>query len=251
VENSVHLDLPVVLVGKRDPLEVALEVLLVVAAEGELTTDNSARILSKVEGEHGVLDKTLVEKVVPDRSGVVNGDGVEGKTHDSVKLAKVEGDAVLLGDLTKVLRLDLQIAKSNGILRDEAVDATAAIENIKGCAIGNIGAALGAVVTVVMLAGKLLAVDAREPEVGAASIKDNLELLLRSTSRNRAIELSLCIVSQRNVRATTHTEHALETLLMTLVKRGPADLAGNGNLNRSCKGRKNKSKENNSKTHIE
>jgi len=250
VENGVHLDLPVVEVGERDPLEISLEELVVISSEGELSANDCTRVLGEIEGEHGLADESLVDEVVPDRGCVVDRDGIKGKTHDSVKLAKVKGDTVLLGDLTKVLVDNSQVAETDRVARDESVDASASVEDIEISSVGLVCAAGSAVITVVMAASKLSALLAGNPEVGAASVEDDLEGLGRSSDSQRSKELSLGIVSERDVGATV-IEHALETLLMTLVKRGPADLAGNGNLNRSCKGRKNKSKENNSKTHIE
>jgi len=56
-----------------------------------------------VEGKDRLADELLREQVVPHRGSVVNRDAVEGETHEAVEASGQEGNARLVGDLSKNL----------------------------------------------------------------------------------------------------------------------------------------------------
>jgi len=216
-DDTVHLDLPVVGVGKRDILDVTLEESLIVATKSKLTAHHASGVASKPEREDLLVNKTLVDKVVPDRGSVTDRDGVESKTKDTVKLAESESHAALLHNLSEVLTLDSKIRKTDNIIADNAADVTAAVLDLEGSAIGLVGGALLRVIATVKLARDLSALGRRNPEIAGASIEDNLEILWGGTDGDGTIELSLGVVAERNVVVVTN--HGVEANRSTLLSK--------------------------------
>jgi len=249
--DGVHLDLPVVLLSKRNVLEITLEESLIVATEGELTAHHAGGVTSKPEGEHLLVNKTLLHHVVPDRGGVADRDGVESKTKNTVKLANGESETALLGNLSKVLTLHDDVRETDDIIADKAADVAAAVCDIEAGAVGLVGAALSRVITLVELAGKLSALDGGDPQVAGAGIKDNLELLAGGTDGDGAVELSLRVVGKRDIVvvaslvAETHVG-TLGNTSGTLVRGNIVDL--NRNVHHCCC-KNNKGEESKNKTH--
>ena len=46
--------------------------------------------IAEIEGDHGFIDKLLVNHLVEGRHDLVDADGVEGKAHDSIETAEGE-----------------------------------------------------------------------------------------------------------------------------------------------------------------
>jgi len=249
--NSVHLDLPVVLEGKRNVREITLEESLIIATEGELAAHHARGVTSKPEGEHLLVNETLIHELVEDRSSVTDRDGIKGKTKDTVELAESESHAALLHDLSKVNTLHSKVSKTDDIVADVTADVAAAVHDIEAGAIGLVSAALGSVITVMKLAGDLSALAGRNPEVAGASIEDNLELLWGSTDGDGAIELSLGVITKNNIVVVTKlgVEAEVCTLLdagSTLGRADVLDLDGYVNNSRS---KSNDCTESKNKTH--
>lgn len=134
--DGIKVDLPVSLAAEGNVDHLAGVVALVDATESGLGLVTLLVGVAQVEGEDGLVQETLVQRVVEGRDHLVDGDGVEAQTQDTVEAAKGEGQTRLLGRLGKVLVLDLQVADRQSILRHETAQAARAVLN------GELGAVL-------------------------------------------------------------------------------------------------------------
>lgn len=149
--EGLHVNRPIGLMDKRNPrttsltktqrkvLHGASEPSRVVATKSELTTWGSSGILSKPERELLGRDLILIDKVVPDRSEVVYGNGRESHTANTVKLASKEGYTLLVENLTEVLILGNESTKGNSVFANVPVNRATAVGNVEVLAVSNIG----------------------------------------------------------------------------------------------------------------
>jgi len=86
------------------------------SANNELTTIRTAWGLVQPEGEKSVGDESLPQKVVPEWGGVVNRDGIESKSENTIRLALNECETWFRGSLSELLVGDAVWANSNDIL---------------------------------------------------------------------------------------------------------------------------------------
>lgn len=178
--NRVEINLPVGLSSKRDLGHLASVVVFVNATEHCLGLITFAvGSVAEVEGKDGFVKHALVDHVVEWRNDLVHGNRVIPKAKNTIESAEGEGQARLAGRLTKVLVLDLQIANLNSILGDESSNTSRAIRNLKGRAILLVSRRLRRVVLRVEIARDRAAFGGWNPEVGAASVENDFELLGR------------------------------------------------------------------------
>jgi len=154
--DGIEINLPVGLASQWDLGQLAGVVALV------NTTEGGNRLLTRVgvaevEGENGLVKKTLVEHVVKGRNDLVDGDGVVAKTHDAVKAAKGEGKTGLRCGLGEVLVLDLEVANLEYIVGDETAELTGAVANLEGGTVLLVGRRSRRVVLAVKVAGDRVA----------------------------------------------------------------------------------------------
>jgi len=135
--------------------------------------------VTQIEAEDRLVEQLLVDHVVEGRDDPVDGDGVVGQTQDAIEAAKRKGQARLAGRLSEVLVLDLQIADANDVVGDEATQAARAVADAELGTVLLVGGRLGRIVLVVEVAGDGAALRRRHPQVGAAGIQDDLEVLGR------------------------------------------------------------------------
>lgn len=134
--DGIEVHLPVSLAPKGDVDHLAGVVALVHATECGLGLVTLLVGVTQVEGEHGLIQETLVQRVVEGRNHLIDGDGVKAQTQDTVEAAKGKSQTRLLGSLGEVLVLDLQVANLQSILGYEAAQATRSVPN------GELGAVL-------------------------------------------------------------------------------------------------------------
>jgi hypothetical protein len=181
--DGIEIDLPVGLAPQWDLGHLAGVVALVDSTEG--SNRLLARVgVAEVEGENGLVKKTLVEHVVEGRNDLVDGDGVVAETHDAVEAAKGKGKTGLRCGLGKVLVLDLEVANLEDIVGDEAAELTGAVADLERGAVLLVGRRGRRVVLAVEVAGDRVALGRGNPEVGGSSVENDLEVLRRGTEGN-------------------------------------------------------------------
>jgi hypothetical protein len=140
--------------------------------------------VTEVEGEHGLVQKTLVKHVVEGRDDAVDTDSVVAKTHDAVEPAEGEGETGLGGSLGEVLVLHLEVTNLEDVLGDEAAKRAGAVADLEVGAVLLVCRRRRRVILGVEVAGDRVALGRRNPEVGAAGVEDDLEGLGRSSERD-------------------------------------------------------------------
>jgi hypothetical protein len=128
--DRIKVNLPVGLAPQRKLDHLAGVVALVDATEGSLGLLLLVGV-AEVEGEHGLVQKTLVEHVVERRDDALDTDGVVAKTHDTVEPAEGERKTGLRGGLGEVLMLHLEVANLEDILGDEAAERAGAVTDLE------------------------------------------------------------------------------------------------------------------------
>lgn len=175
--DGIKVNLPVRLTAERDLDQLPSVVALVNSAKGGDRLIALLVRISKVEGKHGLIEEALVHHLVERRLNPVDRDSIKAQAKDTVEAAKGKGQARLIGCLGKQLLLDGQVADLEGVFRDKTTQATRAVSDGELGAILLIGGRRGRVVLVVQVAGDGTALGRWNPQVGASSVKHNLELL--------------------------------------------------------------------------
>jgi hypothetical protein len=178
--DGVEINLPVGLAAQGDLGDLAGVVVLVNTTEDNLGVVSTVGI-AQVEGEYLVVQKLLVDHLVERRDNAVDRDSVVAETQNAVKPAKGESQTRLAGGLGKVLVLNADVTDGNSVLGDETAQATGSVADLELGAILLEGRRRGGVVLGVEIAGDATAGLRWHPEVGAASVEDNLEVLGRGT----------------------------------------------------------------------
>lgn len=140
-----------------------------------------ALLVIKEEGKDGLVNQLLIDHVVKGRDDAVHGNAVVSKTENTVKAAEGKGKAGLASSLGKVLALDLDVADSDDIVGDETLQAAGSIVDLKRATVLLVGRGLGRVVLRVKVASNATTALRGNPQVGAASVQNNLEGLRRGT----------------------------------------------------------------------
>lgn len=131
--------------------------------------------VAEVESEDLLVEEALVDHVVEWWDDLVDGDGVESKTKDTVEAAERESQSWLLGGLSEVLALDLQVADGEVVVRDESLHAAGAVVDLERGSVGLVRVGLGGVILAVEVAGDGAALLGWNPKVGGAGVEDDLE----------------------------------------------------------------------------
>lgn len=131
--------------------------------------------IAEVESEDLLVEESLVDHAVEWWDDLVDGDGVESKTKDAVEATERESQSWLLGGLSEVLALDLQVADGKVVVGDESLHAAGAVVDLKRGSVGLVGVGLGGVILAVEVAGDRAALLGWNPEVGGAGVEDDLE----------------------------------------------------------------------------
>lgn len=178
--DGIKVDLPVGFPAERDLGHLSGVVLLVNSTEDSLRLVTVVGV-AQVESKHRLVEQTLVNHVVKRRGDAVHRDGVIAKPHDAVKTAEGEGKTRFRGCLSEELVLDLQITNLDGVLADISLKLARAVANLKLRAVLLVRTRITVVVLAVQVTSDRAAVLARHPQVGAAGVQYNLELLRRRT----------------------------------------------------------------------
>lgn len=176
--NGIEVNLPIGLAAKGDILNLTLVVVLVDSAKDGLAL---ALGVGKVEGEDRLIKKALIDHLEEGGDDAVDGDAVVGEAENTIEPAKSEGQAGFFGGLGKVLILDLEIADGKDVVGDKTTQAAGAVVDLEVTAIGLVCRRSVGVVCRVKIAGNATARLGRHPEVGAASVEDDLERLGRGS----------------------------------------------------------------------
>lgn len=182
--DGVKVNLPVGLASQRELGELAGVVVLVDTTEDGLGLSLLVVGVAEVEGEDRLVEQVLVNHRVERRGDLVDTDGVVSKTEDTVEAAEGESQARLLSGLTEELVLDLDVTNLDSVLRDVTLNSTRAVADGKVGAVLLVRRRVAVVVLVVEIASDGTAVRRGDPQVGAASVEDDLELLGRVADGN-------------------------------------------------------------------
>jgi len=129
--NGIKINLPVGLASQWDGGDLASVVVLVDTPEGSLRLVTLSIGISEVESKDLLVQKTLINHVVEWRWDLVNGDGIESKTQNTIESAKGKGKTWLLGSFGEDLVLDLEVPDGHNILGNESAQAARAISDLK------------------------------------------------------------------------------------------------------------------------
>lgn len=153
---------------------------LVDAAEDDLGPLAAVVVgVAQVEGEDGLVDQLLVDHVVEGRHDPVDRDGVVAQAQDAVEAPEGEGQAGLVGRLGEVLPLDREVADGHFVVGHEAAQAAGAVLDLEGAAVFLVRRRRRRVIRRVQVAGDGAALLGRHPQVRAAGVEDDLEVLGR------------------------------------------------------------------------
>lgn len=180
--DSIKVYLPVGLTTEGNFDEVASVVLLVNTTKGSLGIVALLVGVAEIESEHRLIEQLLVQHVVERGDDPVDRDGVKAQTQDAVETAKGESQTGLARRLSEVLFLDREIANTDGILRDKARQAARPVADAEFRAVLLVGGRRRRIVLVVQVAGDGTALRRWHPQVGTASVKDDLEGLRRGAN---------------------------------------------------------------------
>lgn len=191
-------DLPVGSSQQVHPGEVTSELGLVVTTQGQLTEVLLG--VTKVETELSGLNQVLLNQVLEGGRNVVDREDREGKTQDTVELAKLVGSTKTRGisDLGEDLVLDNKTTHVQDILGLEARNRARTVLDVENGAVLDVSGRLGgSILGVSATAG--VALGGSNPQVRAASVEDDLELLGRSTEVDRTVVLRVLVVVDDDV----------------------------------------------------
>ena len=175
--DGVKVDLPVSLAAERELDHVTGVVGLVDTTEDSLRLSALFVGVAQVEREDGLIEKALLNGGVEWRRDAVDTNGIIAETQDAVKAAKGKGKTWLRGGLTKELVLDLQITNLYSVLRNVTLNATRSVSDGKIGAVLLVAVGVAVIVLAVEVAGDGSTVGRWDPEIGATSVQNDLELL--------------------------------------------------------------------------
>lgn len=135
--------------------------------------------VAKVEGEHGLVQQTLVERVVERRNNLVHADGVVTKTENTIEPAEGKRETGLGSGFCEVLVLDLQVTNLESVLGHETAERSRSVADLEVGAVLLVGRRSRRIVLGVEVASDRAALGRRDPKVGASGVKDDLEVLRR------------------------------------------------------------------------
>lgn len=179
--NSIEVNLPVGLATQGDLDDLAVNVVLVDAAKNGFRL---VVLVGEVECKDGLINELLIDHLVEGRDDLVDRQPVKAQAEDAIESTKGERQARLLGSLGEVLVLDLDVADLNDIVGNETRQAARAVRDLELGAVLLVGRRSRRVILGVQVTGDGTARLRGDPEVGAASVKDNLEGLGRSSDRD-------------------------------------------------------------------
>lgn len=135
----------------------------------------------------------LGDDVVEDGGDVVDGDGLESHTEDTVELGGNKGDTGLGGGLSKGLVEDVEASNGEDVGGEESLHGTASVLDGEGRSVDGVGGRGGRVVLVVTLAGDVALGASRrgDPEVGGSSVEDDEEILAGGSEGDGSVVLGL------------------------------------------------------------
>ena len=137
--------------------------------------------VAQIKGKDGLIDLLLVQHVVERRNNLVDGDGVKAQSQDTVESTKGKSKTRLAGCFGELLVLELQIPNLDGVFGNKATQTAGSISDLELAAVLLECGGRRRVVLAVEVAGDRATLGRRHPQVGATSVKDNLELLGRGT----------------------------------------------------------------------
>lgn len=143
---------PVGLVGQGSPGDLSSVLGGVDSSEDELTDLLGAH----VEGEERSLDDSLSHHVLEQGGNLINRDGLEGHTDQTVELGGNESHTGLSSDLGEDLLRNGRSSDSDGILGQETSSSSRSVLDREGTAILDVGGGLGVVVLRVEIAANLV-----------------------------------------------------------------------------------------------
>lgn len=220
--DGVEVDLPVGLAAQRDLGELAGVVVLVDTTEHGLALGVLIVRVAEVEAEDGLIEQVLVKHAVERRDDAVHRDGVVAETHDTVEAAKGKGETRLRSRLGEELVLDLEVANLDGVLANIALKAAGAVPDGELGAVLLVGRRLAVVILGVQIASNGAAVTAGNPQVRAASVQNDLELLRRSADGNLREVLSVQEVADGNGVALLRLDRGVLEHLVGVALRADA-----------------------------
>ena len=130
--NRIEINFPVGLASQWNCGDLSCVVILIDTAKGSLRLVTLIIRISKVEGENGVVQDTLLHHVVKWRRDLVYGDGVVSKTQDTIESTECEGKTWLFGSFGEDLVLNLKVSNTHDILGNVSAKASRAISNLEG-----------------------------------------------------------------------------------------------------------------------
>jgi len=161
----------------------------------------------------------LRDEVVPDRSGTVNGNGIESHSEDTVEGGVDESVSGLFHGFGEVLVLDVESSNIHSVLADETGQRPGSILDGKISSVRHVGGRLRTVIFVMSLASfvGLRAFGRRDPQVRGTSVEEDQEILWRGSNGNGTIVGEIILIGQRNGRSSTLSVFGLQIGVGVLV----------------------------------
>lgn len=215
----MHSEFPVSFRSQRNPGGGTSDARGVNTSKSEFSSIGERLSGRQPEEENGFINEFLVDQVSENNGGIVNRDGLESQTKDSIRLHGSEDDGFdhCFGeDLS-----DGETSDSENVLGEESSHGARAIGDVDGSSDGLVGGRLGLVVLVVDVTSEIsdFALGRRNPEVGRSSVENNHEGLSRSSQSDGSIVLRIHIIVENNwLGASTNN------LFVQLAKNRSGDL---------------------------
>jgi len=205
---------------------------LINSSEDELATSAGVGVSVQPESEGGLGDQVLSNHVVENGDNIVDRDGLESKTKDTIELSKHEGESRLVSGLSENLVSHLESRDGDGILGEETAHLSRTILNLEVSSIGNVGRALVRVVLVVEVAWdhNKAALGTGDPQVAGSSVKHNQEILSWGSDGDGSVVLGIIHVADGDISGVGG-EHASSVVSIASHPRGGGSIFGNGNFN--------------------
>jgi len=203
--NVVNRELPVGLAGEFDESWGSSVFGRISSAQLQLTSVSAVGVSVEPEREHLLGNQVLSDDVVPGGNDIINRDGLEGHTQNSVELSGDERDTWETSGLSENLVGDGESTELEGVLAEETSHRSTSVGDVELLSIGHVCGGAGRVVLVVDVACDHCdgALGGRNPQVGGSSVEDNHEGLGRSTKRNGSIVLGIHVVANRDGSKST------------------------------------------------
>mmetsp|Transcript_25120 Transcript_25120/g.42020 ORF Transcript_25120/g.42020 Transcript_25120/m.42020 type:complete len:240 (-) Transcript_25120:115-834(-) len=127
------------------------------------------------KGEYALGNQTLVHHIVEGRHDALHANLGEPQAKDPIEVTRDERQPWLSNRLSKALALDLDVADRNVVSVEHAREGSRAVCNGEGGSVGFVGRGACALVRFVQPASRGAAFCTWNPEVGRASVHDDLE----------------------------------------------------------------------------